>query len=120
MTTGVDARTLFREAVLLERSGRLSEAAAAYERLLARWPDHPDSWYNLAVLQRQARRFDAALASYQQALDRGVTQPEEVHLNRGVIYSDFLRQDDAAERELIAALATQSDLCSGAAQSREP
>ena len=31
--------------------------------------------------------------------------PEEVHLNRGVIYSDCLRQDDAAERELQAALA---------------
>src|SRR6185369_1559396 len=41
----------------------------------------------------------------QQALDRGVSEPEEVHLNRGVIYSDCLRQDDAAERELQAALA---------------
>jgi tetratricopeptide (TPR) repeat protein len=90
--------------MLLQRSGRVFEAAAAYERLLARWPDYPDGWYNLAVLQRQTRRFDAALASYQQALDRGVTRPEEVHLNRGVIYSDFLRREDAAERELLAAL----------------
>ncbi|HKQ13350.1 MAG TPA: sulfotransferase, partial [Steroidobacteraceae bacterium] len=56
-------------------------------------------------LQRSAGRFDAALASYQQALERGVSEPEEVHLNRGVIYSDCLRQDEAAERELQAALA---------------
>lgn len=96
---------MFREALLLERAGRLAEAQAAYERLLARWPDSPDSWYNLGVLQRKARRFDAALASYQQALDHGVTRPEEVHLNRGVIFADHLRQDDAAERELNAALA---------------
>ena len=88
---------------------RLPEAAAAYERLLARWPDLPDSWYNLAVLQRKLGRFDAALASYQQALDRGVSRPEEVHLNRGVIYSDCLRQDDAAERELRIALALNPD-----------
>jgi tetratricopeptide (TPR) repeat protein len=96
---------MLHEAARLQRVGRLQEAETAYERVLARWPELPESWYNLAVLQRKARRFDAALASYQQALDRGVTRPEEVHLNRGVIYSDCLRQDAAAERELDAALA---------------
>jgi tetratricopeptide (TPR) repeat protein len=95
---------MFREALTLERAGRLADAETAYERLLACWPDLPDAWYNLAVLQRKARRFDAALASYRQALDRGVTRPEEVHLNRGVIYSDHLRRDAAAELELLAAL----------------
>jgi tetratricopeptide (TPR) repeat protein len=100
---------MLREAMLLQRDGRLPEAEAAYERLLARWPDLPDGWYNLAVLQRNARRFDAALASYQHALDRGVARPEEVHLNRGVIYSDCLRRDDAAEAELHAALALNPD-----------
>jgi tetratricopeptide (TPR) repeat protein len=109
VTTIPDHRPLLREAVLLERAHRLPEAAAAYERLLARWPDLPNSWYNLAVLQRRLRRFDAALASYQQALNRGVSRPEEVHLNRGVIYSDFLRQDDAAERELQTALVLNPD-----------
>jgi tetratricopeptide (TPR) repeat protein len=104
VTTGIDARGLFREAVLLERSGRPSEAMAVYERLVARWPDYVDGWYNLAVLQRRAQHFDAALASYQQALDRGITRPEEVLLNRGVIFSDCLRREDAAERELLAAL----------------
>ena len=95
---------MLRDAVLLERAGRLTEAIATYERLLARWPDRPNSWYNLALLQRKARRYEAALASYQQALDRGVSQPEEVHLNRGVIYADYLRRDAEAAAELSKAL----------------
>jgi tetratricopeptide (TPR) repeat protein len=103
--TSAEQRSLLREAARHERAGRLPEAAEAYERLLARWPDLPDSWYNLALLQRKLRRFDAALASYQQALDRNVARPEEVHLNRGVIFSDCLRREDAAARELEAALA---------------
>lgn len=96
--------TLLGEAAALRRAGRDREAEAAYERLLARYPDLPDSWYNLALLQRRAGRFEAALASYQQALDRRVSGPEEVHLNRGVIFADDLRRPDAAERELDEAL----------------
>ncbi len=93
------------EALALQRAGRLAEAEAAYVRLLARWPALPDSWFNLAVVQRKAGRFEAALASYARALDHGVSQPEEVHLNRGVIYADHLRREAAAEAELAAALA---------------
>ncbi len=104
MTADDELRAMGQEALQLERAGRLDEAEAAYQRLLARWPDLPDTWFNLAVLQRKARRFEAALASYQQALDRGVSQPEEAHLNRGVIYSDWLHRDDAAAAELHAAL----------------
>ena len=99
-----ELQRLGRTAVQLERAGRLEEAAAAYEQLLARWPDLPDTWFNLAVLQRRLRRYEAALESYRQALARGVTQPEEAHLNRGVIYADFLRRDAAAAAELETAL----------------
>ncbi|MDE2500881.1 MAG: sulfotransferase [Alphaproteobacteria bacterium] len=95
---------LLQQAMLLQQTGRFGEAEAAYKRLLAQWPDLPDCWYNLGFLQRQAGRFDAALLSYEQALARGASQPEEIHLNRSVIYADHLRQDDAAERELNAAL----------------
>ena len=105
MTNDADAQPAFREAVRLERGGRVAEAEAAYERLLQRWPNHPDSWYNLAVLQRRAGRFEQALASYEQALARGIARPEEVRLNRGVIFSDCLRRDREAEHELRAALA---------------
>jgi tetratricopeptide (TPR) repeat protein len=104
--TTSDTPAFFAHAAMrLERAGRVADAVTAYEQLLARWPDLPECWYNLAVLQRKARRFDDALASYRQALDRGVSQPEEVHLNRGVIYADFLRRDADAAAELHAALA---------------
>src|SRR5256885_1133718 len=98
------AATLIREANALREAGRLAEAEAAYLRILGRWPSLPDCWFNLGVVQRRSGRFEAALASYQQALAHGITAPEEVHLNRAVIYSDCLRQDAAAERELRAAL----------------
>jgi Tfp pilus assembly protein PilF len=94
-----------REAVRLDREGRLAEAIVAYQNLLARWPALPDCWYSLAMLQRRAGFFPAALASYQQALDRGARQPEEVHLNRGVIFADHLHRPDEAQRALEAALA---------------
>jgi tetratricopeptide (TPR) repeat protein len=93
------------EADRLERQGLIPEAIAAYERLLAEWPGLPNCWYNLARLQRHMGEFSAALASYREALERGVTQPEQVHLNRGVIFSDCLRQYAEAERELDKALA---------------
>ncbi len=88
----------------LERQGRIAEAITFYERLLQERPALPDCWYNLARLQRHAGHYTRALASYQEALERNVTSPEEVHLNRGVIFGDYLNQHDAAEGELKKAL----------------
>jgi Tfp pilus assembly protein PilF len=92
------------EAMEFERQGRVPEAIEAYQRVLAGWPGLPNCWYNLGLLQRKTGDYTAALASYQEALERGVPQPEEVHLNRGVILGDCLHQYDAAERELKRAL----------------
>jgi tetratricopeptide (TPR) repeat protein len=85
-------------------AGRIAEAIAAYEAALALRPGLPNSWYNLARLQRGAGRIEAALASYAKALAHGVEDPEEVHLNRGVIYADDLADSEAAETELNRAL----------------
>ena len=98
-----EAAVLIREANALRQTGRLVEAEAAYLRILNRWPALPDCWFNLGVVQRRAGNFPAALLSYQQALARGISAPEEVHLNRAVIYTK-LCQDDAAESELREAL----------------
>lgn len=98
-------QTWVREAQMLQRLKRVPEAVDAYKRILERWPDLADCWFNLAVLQRAQQQLPEALASYQRALDSGIASPEEVHLNRGVIYADYLRQDAAAERELKQALA---------------
>ncbi len=99
-----EAAAHLREARELGRQGRLVEAIDAYRRVLARRPELANAWYNLARLQRRNREFSDALASYQQAIDRGAAEPEEIHLNRGVIFADDLKRVEAAERELEAAL----------------
>src|SRR5580658_10475945 len=95
---------MVREAMLLQRENRVPEAIDAYQRVLARWPDLADCWFNLAVLQRRGRRLADALGSYQKALDAGLSRPEEAHLKRGVIYADYLGDHAAAERELVQSL----------------
>jgi len=99
-----DWQDMLRDASRLRTLGQVDEAIAAYEKLLAAKPDLADSWYNLGWLQRKARRFEDALASYSQALSLNVSGPEEVHLNRAVILSDFLHRPEEAEGELTAAL----------------
>ena len=97
-------QALLEQASALRRAGRVPEAVAAYERLLAIKSDLPESWYNLAWLQRQVRRFEDALSSYGQALQRGASEPEEIHLNRAAILSDHLRRPGEAEAELRKSL----------------
>ena len=93
----------------LRAAGRADEAAQAYRQLLAIRPDLPDSWFNLALMERQSGRFEAALAAYDEALKRGVAGPEEAWLNRGVIHADDLGRPDLAEKDLEAALAIAPD-----------
>ncbi len=96
--------SLLRAAHRYRDAGQLPQAISAYQRLLALRPGSPNTWYNLARLQRQARQYEAALASYQQALEAGLEAPEEAHLSRAVIFSDHLHRFAQAERELAAAL----------------
>lgn len=93
----------------LRATGRAEAAAEAYRRLLAIRPDLPDSWFNLALMERQAGRFAAALAAYDEAVRRGVSGPEEAWLNRGVIHADDLGRPDLALQDLEAALAIAPD-----------
>lgn len=91
-------------ALQLQNAGRYAEAAIAYAQLLADWPELPTCWYNLGYVRRMAGDYEAALTAYDEALKRGVSQPEEVRLNRAAIFADQLRDNAAAERELNAAL----------------
>lgn len=101
-------QALLGEAHRYSGQGRLLDAIGAYRKLLSRWPQSPNCWYNLARLQRRVGQYHEALASYQEALDGGAAQPEEVHLNRGVILADDLHRPAEAERELAAALRLNS------------
>ncbi len=99
-----DWPSLLAEASRLRAADRVDEAIIAYERLLKAKPDLAESWFNLGFLQRRARRFKDALKSYGRALELGISEPEEVHLNRAVIFSDHLFRPDEAGRELEQAL----------------
>lgn len=103
------AEALMAIASRLRGAGRATEAATAYRQLLALRPDLPDSWFNLALMERQSGRFEAALAAYAEALRRGVSGPEEAWLNRGVIHADDLGRHDLALKDLQAALAVRPD-----------
>lgn len=88
----------------LNLQGRTAEAIDAYRAVLKKNPARADCWYNLGYLLRRVEDFDGALRAYEEALARGAAGPEEIRLNRAVIYADDLRDDAAAERELAAAL----------------
>lgn len=104
MTRGAAAQALLREASQLFRAGRHAEAVVAYERLFATGARLPDSWFNYAMALRAQRRPDDALAAYGRALQLGISGPEEVHLQRGVILADDLGRSSDALAELQAAL----------------
>ena len=89
----------------LDREGRPAEAAELYRRVLALRPQWLNARYNLGQALWKAREFEAALDAYQQALDGGIEQPEELHLNRSVILAVHLAQPDQARREIQRALA---------------
>ena len=94
---------------LLLRDGQVEDGISAYRTLLERAPMLADAWYNLAYLERCARRFDDALSSYGVALSNGISSPEDVHVNRAVILSEHLDRGAEAEAELQAAIAAKPD-----------
>ncbi len=103
------AERLLQQADHLAASGRLAESVVIIERVLGDWPLLADTWYNLGLRRRSLGRPHEALAAYGRALELGAAQPEEIHLNRGVIYADDLLQPDAAEREYQLALQRSPD-----------
>jgi len=96
---------LLRQAGILHGQGRRMEAIGLFRQVLAEHPGASEGWYELGYLLKAEGQFEEALIAYGQALERGISRAEEVHLNRAVIYSDHLRRDEDAERELEAALA---------------
>ncbi len=89
----------------LLRSGDVAAAIAAHKALLERAPERVDAWYNLGYLQRTAREFEGALASYAAALAHGAAGAEAIHVNRAVILAEHLDRPDDGEAELRRALA---------------
>lgn len=100
-----DIAVLRRRADDLLRQGRHDDAIRGYRALLAAAPRDADAWYNLGYVLSTVGRAEEALDAYDKALLAGISQPQEVHLNRAVLFSDHLRRDDHAQQALQQALA---------------
>jgi tetratricopeptide (TPR) repeat protein len=112
MTSSNDQRQLsarLSEASSLRNAGRIPEAIAAYQEVLAIEPNLPDSWYNLGWLLRRSGQAVAALNAYDEALARDISGPEEVWLNKGVIQADDLLNPSAAIQAYERALELKGD-----------
>lgn len=60
--------TMFQRAFELHRQGHVSEAHAAYEQLLQRWPLHAETLHYSGVLLFQSGRLDDAISRIEQSL----------------------------------------------------
>ena len=104
-----DHASLRQRAQSLSQSGQAGAAIQAYSALLRAFPADAESWYNLAHLLRRTGNYPSALGAYDQALRHGISSQEEVHLNRSVLFLEGLRDAQACEAELNAALAIKPD-----------
>lgn len=106
-TTGDDYLLL--QARALQRQGHGAEAIETFREWLKANPGNGEVWYELGYLLKHEGLYEEALDAFDKALVHGAGRPEEIHLNRGVLYADHLRRDAEAERELHAALAIAPD-----------
>ena len=102
-------QSLIAQADASAAAGRLEDSVRLLEDALRRWPGLADSWYNLGLRRRHLGRAEAALDAYREALVRGASGPEEIHLNRGVILAEDLQRPEEAAREYEAALRLAPD-----------
>jgi len=77
-----------------QQAGRLAEAEACYQRVLAAQPDHADALHLLGVVAHQVGRHDLAVELIGQAIRRNRQNPIYFS-NLGVVLKDQGRLDEA-------------------------
>lgn len=92
--------------LLQQRAYPLAPALKAYESFLAKHADSAIAAFNYAWYLAKDGQFEKAADLYRCALELGIGQPEEVHLNIGNLYMDHLRDNARARKEFNRALAT--------------
>lgn len=90
----MDPKAVFGEAARLHQAGRLAEAAALYDQILAHFPTHPDTLQLRGVVDLQQGRLDAAVGRFDRAL---AAKPDHAgaHANRAAALIALGRYDDA-------------------------
>lgn len=91
----------FLRATALAGAGRLDEAAALFERLIAAHPDLPEAYNNLAVLRARQGRLDEARDLLERAL-RTDERYARVHENLSTVYVEMARSSYAKALRLEA------------------
>ena len=86
-----------RLATVHESRGDWDAAVDVYRQLLEARPELNDSRFNYARLLTRAGRAQEALEQYQQCLDRGISEPEEVLTQIGIVLGDLNLLDDAED-----------------------
>lgn len=87
-------------ALAMERD---SAAINWFQQLTSIQPDFADAHFNLGQAYKNAGRTDAAIASFQRALELGIARPEEVHAELGSTLT-AARREREAESEFVNAL----------------
>ncbi|MDN7126857.1 sulfotransferase [Pseudidiomarina sp. 1APR75-33.1] len=83
-------------AALAVQQGDQARAATLYLDYIAHHQRHAGAQFNCGYYCRAAGLYPQAIAHYQRALELGISQPEEVYTNIGVIYNEGLLQNDNA------------------------
>jgi protein O-GlcNAc transferase len=94
---------LLNRALELHRAGRLGDAAAIYEEILAENAAHADALHLLGLVRSRDNDFDTAIRLIRAAIERDPENP--IYLgNLGNVYKDAGRVDDAvgAYRKALA------------------
>jgi tetratricopeptide (TPR) repeat protein len=90
-----EARHHLALAALYHELGRPSDMRAAFEHMVRCIPDDATAHFNLGCCLRREGRLEEALAAHRRALALGISGPEEVWSNIGVILSARHRHEEA-------------------------
>ncbi|MGJ8562093.1 MAG: tetratricopeptide repeat-containing sulfotransferase family protein [Alphaproteobacteria bacterium] len=96
-------------AKLADQLGETPTAIRCYKALLLREDLSPDDVFNIAYALKTHGDYESAVEAYKKSLNAGVTSPEEVYLNLGVIYADFLFDIEAAKSAFTKAIEHKGD-----------
>jgi len=86
---------------------RYADASHLLKAWVDLYPDDADAWFNLGYCLRQVLQPGAALEAYSRAIDAGLEEPEQAHLNMAAVKAEVLHDVAGARASLAAALALQ-------------
>ncbi|HXX86317.1 MAG TPA: tetratricopeptide repeat protein [Casimicrobiaceae bacterium] len=106
-----DPVAAFRHALDLHRQGQLTQALAAYDELLARWPAHAETLHYSGLALYQSGRADAAVERIERSL-RSDARAAEPWCNLALAYGALGRHDAAVDalREALQRSPRQAEI----------